>query len=134
MAWYWPNIDTPQSAKTAVVNAVGVSSVFAVWLFTNALFSLLLPPSRRTGRLWLSIAVAVILAMIAWGIHRMSRVAAIAGVMWWLVWFGLSTPTLMFIAYRTGNPLAFLWPCLTLLFLVFYIIAVRATFVYYRRL
>ena len=33
MAWYWPDLDSPQSAKTAVVNAVGVSALFAVWLF-----------------------------------------------------------------------------------------------------
>jgi hypothetical protein len=25
MAWYWPELKTPQSAKTAVVNAAGVS-------------------------------------------------------------------------------------------------------------
>lgn len=58
--------------------------------------------------------------------------AAIAGVVWWLVWFGLRTLFLLAIAYRTGNPLGFIWPALNLLFLLFYVIAVRATFAYYR--
>ena len=91
MAWYWPDLDSPQSAKTAVVNAVGVSALFAVWLFLPALLTLVLQRPRRTGPLWLSLAIAVILAMIGWGIHRMSRTAAIAGVVWWLVWFGFRT-------------------------------------------
>jgi hypothetical protein len=79
MAWYWPDLDSPQSSKTAVVNAVGVSAVFAIWLFLTALPTLV-QPSRRTGRPWLSLAIAVVLALIGWGIRRMSRIAAIAGV------------------------------------------------------
>jgi CheY-like chemotaxis protein len=132
MAWYWPDLDSPQSAKTAVVNAVGVSALFAVWLFLPVLLTLVLQPSRRTGRLWLSLTVAFILAMIGWGIHRMSRTAAIAGVVWWSIRFGFSTFFLIAIAYRTGNLFGFIWPALNLLFLLFYVIAVRATFAYYR--
>jgi hypothetical protein len=133
MAWYWPELDSPQSAKTAVVNAVGVSSLFAVWLFATAL-PLFFQPSRRTGRLWLSLTIAVILVVIGWGIHRMSRTAAIAGALLWLVWSGFRTPILVSIAYRTGDPFAVLWPVLNLLFLLFYVVAVRATFAYYRHL
>jgi hypothetical protein len=132
MAWYWPDLDSPQSAKTAVVNAVGVSALFAVWLFLPALLTLVLQSPRRTGPLWLSLAIAVILAMIGWGIHRMSRTAAIAGVVWWLVWFGFRTLFSISFAYRAGNPFGFIWPALNLLFLLFYVIAVRATFAYYR--
>jgi hypothetical protein len=131
MAWYWPDLDSPQSAKTAVVNAVGVSALFAVWLFLPALLTLVAQPSRRTGG-WLSLTIAVILAMIGWGIHRMSRTAAIAGVVWWSVWFGCRTFFSISIAYRTGNPFGFIGAALNLLFLLFYVIAVRATFAYYR--
>jgi hypothetical protein len=131
MAWYWPDLDSPQSAKTAVVNAVGVSAVFAIWLFLTALPTLV-QPSRRTGRPWLSLIIAVVLALIGWGIRRMSRVAAIAGVVLWLAWAGFRIPMLISIAYRTGNPFGFIWPVLTLLFLLFYVIAVRATFKYCR--
>jgi hypothetical protein len=49
------------------------------------------------------------------GIHRMSRTAAIAGIVWWFGWFGLGTPRMITAAYPTGSPLAFLWPVLLFL-------------------
>ena len=130
MAWYWPELDSPQSAKTAAVNAVGVSALFALWIFLTALSALALKHPPRTGRLWASLAIAVALAVIGWGIRRMSRTAAIAGVVWWFGWFGLGAPGMITAAYRSGSPFAFLWPVLIFVFLLFYIIAVRATFAY----
>ena len=134
MAWYWPALDSPQRAKTAVVNAVGVSALFAVWIFFTALPTLALKHPLRTGRLWASLAIAAVLAVIGWGIRRMSRTAAIAGVVWWFGWFGLGTPRMITAAYRTGSPFAFLWPALIFVFLLFYVIAVRATFAFHRHL
>jgi len=137
MAWYWPSLDSPESAKTAVVNAVGVSALLAVWVFLTALLRVL-QHSLLTGRLLLSTTVAatsvVIWAVIGWGIHRMSRTASIAGIVWWLVLFGYRIPFMILTAYRTGNPLAFILPALILLVLLLYVIALRATFAYYRHL
>jgi hypothetical protein len=134
MAWYWPDLDSPQSTKTAVVNAVGVSTLFAVWLFLTALPPLVSQPSRRTGRLWLSLAIAIILAMIGWGIHRMSRIAALVGVVVWLAWIGVHIPGLISGLSRGGDRFAMIWVVLDLLFLLFYVIAVRATLAYHRHL
>jgi hypothetical protein len=127
MAWYWPELDTPQSAKTAVVNAVGVSAFFAVYPFWVALQALSLP-----RRLWPSVAVAVLFAIIGWGIRLMSRTAAIVGVVLWLVWIGVHIPDLISGLSRGGDRFAMIWVVLDLLFLLFYVIAVRATFAYHR--
>ena len=132
MAWYWPDFNSPQGAKTAVVNAVGVSALFAVWLFLPALLTLVFTSPSANRNCGFHQTVAVILAMIGWGIYRMSPTAAVAGVVWWLVWFGFRPLFLLAIAYQTGNPFGFIWPALNLLFLLFYVIAVRATFAYYR--
>jgi hypothetical protein len=132
MAWYWPDLDSPQSAKTAVVNAVGVSAFFAVYPFLFALQALNLP--RRSGRLWVSLAVAILFAMIGWGIRRMSRTAAIVGVLLWLVWIGFHIPSLISGLSPGGDRFATIWVALDLLFLLFYVIAVRATFAYHGHL
>lgn len=135
MAWYWPDLDTPQSAKTAVVNTVGVSALLAVWTLSAALQLLALPPSRRTGRLWLSLAIAVIFALIGWGIRRMSRAVAIVGVVWWLGWLRfLILPGLISAIFRGSYRFAVFWLALDLLVLLLYVIAVRATFAYHRHL
>lgn len=132
MAWYWPDIDSPQSAKTAVVNAVGVSAFFAVYPLWFVLQALTLP--RRSGRLWLSLAVAILFAVIGWGIRRMSRTAAIVGVVLWLAWIAVHIPGLISGLSLGGDRFAMIWVVLDLLFLLFYVIAVRATFAYRRHL
>ena len=132
MAWYWPALDNPQSAKTAVVNAVGVSAFFAVYPFWYVLQDLSQP--RRSGRLWLSLAVAILFAMIGWGIRRMSRTAAIVGVALWLAWIGVHLPGLISFLSGGGDRFAMIWVVLDLLFLLSYVIAVRATFAYHRHL
>jgi hypothetical protein len=132
MAWYWPDLDSPQSAKTAVVNAVGVSVFFAVYPLWFVLQALTLP--RRSGRLWLSLAVAILFAVIGWGIRRMSRTAAIVGVVLWLAWIGVHIPGLISGLSRGGDRFAMIWVVLDLLFLLFYVIAVRATFAYHGHL
>lgn len=132
MAWYWPDLDSPQSAKTAVVNAVGVSAFFAVYPLLFALQALSLP--RRSGRLWLSLGVAILFAVIGWGIRRMSRTAAIVGVLLWLTWIGVHIPNLISGLSRGGDRFAMIWVVLDLLFLLFYVIATRATFAYHRHL
>jgi hypothetical protein len=58
----------------AVVNAVGVSVFFVVYFVG---FSRLSPLFKRS---WLSLAIGVAFAVIAWGIRRMSRAAALLSV------------------------------------------------------
>jgi hypothetical protein len=134
MAWYWPHLDTAHSAKTAVVNAVGVSVFFALLLLWTALQTLALPPSLRRTPLWLLLTTAIIFALIGWGIRRMSRVAAIVGLVCWLGWIVFYIPRLILAASRSGDLFGLIWVGLDLLFCLFYLIAVRATFAFHRHL
>jgi hypothetical protein len=133
MAWYWPEFETPQSAKTAVVNAVGVSALFAVWMLFTALQTLLPPPypalHQRFARLWVYLSLAVIFAVIGWGIRRMSRAAAIAGALLWLGSTTLRFPAMISAVSRDGS--ALIGVVLSLGFLLFYVNAVRATLAYH---
>jgi hypothetical protein len=134
MAWYWPHLDTAQSAKTAVVNAVGVSAFCALLLLWTALQTLALPPSVRRKPLWLLLTTAIIVALIGWGIRRMSRVAAIVGVVCWWGWIVFYIPRLISAVSRSGDRFGLIWVGLDLLFCLFYVIAVRATFAFHRHL
>jgi hypothetical protein len=122
MAWYRSELETPQKAKTAVVNAVGVSVLFAVYFIG---FS---PQSKRH---WISLLIGIAFAVIAWGIRRMSRAAAIAGLLLCMRWFLLQMPHLVLAAFRYSNGMAMFWLVADLVFLSFYIIALRATFAYH---
>jgi hypothetical protein len=133
MAWYWPHLDTAQSAKTAVVNAVGVSA-FCALLLLWTLQTLALPPSVRRKPLWLLLTTAIIVALIGWGIRRMSRVAAIVGVVCWWGWIVFYIPRLISAVSRSGDRFGLIWVGLDLLFCLFYVIAVRATFAFHRHL
>jgi hypothetical protein len=134
MAWYWPHPDTPQSAKTAVVNAIGVSVFVALLLVWTAFQTLALRPSQRSTPPWLVFTIAIIFGVIGWGIRRMSRSAAIAGLVCWLGWIVFYIPRLISAISRSGDRFGLIWVGLDLLFLLFYVIAVRATFAYNRHL
>ena len=122
MAWYRSELETPQKARTAAVNAVGVSALFAVYFIG---FS---PQSRRH---WISLLIGVAFAVIAWGIRRMSRAAAIAGLVLCVRWVLLRMPALVYSVYRYSNGIAMFWLIVDLVFLSFYIVALRATFAYH---
>src|SRR5215831_15077344 len=89
MPWYWPEFENPQSARTARVNAVGVSALFSVSLFESTLTRFGL---NSTGQIWFPVAMAIFFAVIGFGIYRMSRAAAIAGVTCWSLWLALHIP------------------------------------------
>jgi len=125
MAWYRSEAGRPQGARMAVVNAVGVSVFFAVYFVG---FSRLSPLFKRP---WLSLAIGVAFAVIAWGIRRMSRAAAIAGLVLCLGWVVLHMPSLLYAVYRYGNGMALFWVIVDFVFLSFYLIAVRATGAYH---
>jgi hypothetical protein len=122
MAWYRSELETPQKAKTAAVNAVGVSAFFAVYFIG---FS---PQSRRY---WISLLIGVAFAVIAWGIRKTSRAAAIAGLVLCLRWVLLRMPYLVYAIFRYSNGMAMFWLVVDLVLLSFYIIALRATFAYH---
>src|ERR1700722_5342298 len=119
MAWYRSEAGRPQGARMAVVNAVGVSVFFAVYFVG---FSRLSPLFKRP---WLSLAIGVAFAVIAWGIRRMSRAAAIAGLVLCLGWVILHMPSLLYAVYRYGNGMALFWVIVDIVFFSFFFIAVR---------
>jgi hypothetical protein len=122
MAWYRSELETPQKAKTAVVNAVGISAFYAVYFIG---FS---PQSKRH---WISVLIGAAFAGIAWGIRRMSRAAAIAGLLLCMRWVLLLLPHLVLAIFRYSNGMAMVWLVANFVFLSFYIIALRATFAYH---
>ncbi len=134
MAWYWPQINSSDSAKAAVVNAIGCSVLLALMVAAQG-FGLSLSFPQRNRRVSVPMIVAaVVFALIAWGIGRMSRVAAVTGAFGWFLWLGFSLPRVLPAVLRSGDAFSLIWPFLYVLFLYFYFTAVRATFSYHRLL
>lgn len=132
MAWYWPSIHSPQSAKAATVNAIGCSVLMALLLAVDA-FGLI--PSRHGGRISLPLLIgATVFALVAWGIRKMSRVAATVGASGWLIWLGFGIPRIIIAVSRGGDAFGLIWVFLDVLFLHFYVTAVRATISYHNLL
>jgi hypothetical protein len=104
------------------VNAVGVSLFIAVYFIG---FS---PQSKRH---WISFLIGVAFAVIAWGIRKMYRAAAIAGLVLCIRSVLLQMPHLLVALYRYSNGMAMVWLIVDLVLLSFYIIALRATFAYH---
>jgi hypothetical protein len=131
MSWYWPDIDTPQRAKLARVNAVGLSIVFGVLLLGAAL-----PSFARfhswTRRDWISAIFAVAFFGIAAGIYKMSRSASVTGLVWWCRYCIVQLPGLIVHSLHHDFGVI-IWIVLDVLFLTFYISAVRAAFAYHRQ-
>lgn len=131
MYWHWPDIDSPQSAKLARVNAVGLSIVFGVLLLGADL------PSfarfhRWTGRDWLSVIFAVAFFGIAAGIYKMSRSAAVTGLVWWCRYCIIQLQGLV-VHLLHHDFWVIIQIALDVLFLMFYISAVRAAFAYHHQ-
>lgn len=132
MSWYWPEIDTAQSARLARVNAVGLSVVFGVFLLGAALESFG-RFNRWTGRNWIAVIFAVAFFGIAAGIYKMSRSASVTGLVWWCRYCITQLPGLIvhLLHHDFGVIISIV---LDLFFLTFYISAVRAAFAYHRHI
>jgi hypothetical protein len=132
VAWYWPQIDSSDRAKAAVVNAIGCSVLLALMIGAQG-FGLSLSLPQRSGRVSAPMLVAAaVFALIAWGIRRMSRIAAVTGASVWFLWLGFTFPRMLSIVLRSGDGFSLTWPFLYVLFLYFYFTALRATFSYHR--
>ncbi len=121
MAWFWPTIEDEGSAQAATKSAVGVSGFIAA---VTALLSILSIAYRKPiGGIdaW-GLADAVIFAVIAWRIHKMSRAWAIVGILMYLLEVGYKLVT---------SPSGALG-VLTIVFILAYISAIRGTFAYHR--
>lgn len=133
MPWYWPDVDNPQSAKLARVNAVGVSAVYG---FLNLGFAQLTSPivPRWPAHNWISAVSAVAFFGIAVGIYWMSRSASVTGLIWCSRICIIQIPPLIVALVFRHHFRAIVGIALDILFLMFYISAVRATFAYHRAL
>lgn len=120
--------------KTAVVNAVGASVLLALLLFWGAVQAMHGIAPQHSPRVWFGFASAFSFIVVGWGLHKMSRAAALAGVVLFVTWIAFHMPGLLVKVSQDGDRFSLIWVGLDLLFLWFYVIAVRATLAYRRPL
>jgi hypothetical protein len=121
MAWYWATIEDEGSAQHATKAAIGVSGFVAAVTALAAILSIAYrkPVFGLDG--W-GLADAVIFALIAWRISKVSRTWAIVGLLMYLVEVGYTLAT---------NPSGALG-ILTIIFILAYVNAICGAFAYHR--
>lgn len=121
MAWYWPTIEDESSAEEATKAAVGVSGLIAAMTALLAVLSMFdhLPILGLDE--W-GLLDAVIFALIAWRISKVSRAWAVVGLLMFLVEMGAKLAT---------NPSGALG-VMTIIFMLTYINAIRGAFAYHQ--
>ena len=121
MAWYWQTIEDESSAEHAPKAAVGVSGFIAA---VTALFAILSIVYHKPifGLDGWGLVDALIFALIAWRISKMSRAWAVVGLLMYLLEVGYKLAT---------NPSGALG-VLTIIFILTYINAIRGAFAYHR--
>jgi len=80
----WPNVSTADGARLAVRGGVYAASIVAVLSAGSALYSVFESSLLDTSTAW-AFADAVLFAGVAFGIWRNSRVAASAGLAWYVI-------------------------------------------------
>ncbi len=121
MAWYWPTIDGESSAEHATKSAVGVSGFIAAVTALAAILSLVYHKPILGIDGW-GLADAVIFALIAWRIAKVSRAWAIIGLLMYL----------FEVVYKLATSPSGALGILTIIFILTYINAIRGTFAYQR--
>jgi hypothetical protein len=121
MAWYWPTIDDKSSAEHATKSAVGVSGFIAAVTALAAVLSIVYHKPILSLDGW-GLVDAVIFALIAWRISKVSRTWAIVGLLMYLFEVGYKLVT---------SPSGALG-VLTIIFILTYINAIRGAFAYHR--
>jgi hypothetical protein len=121
MAWYWPTIEDESSAEHATKAAVGVSGFIAAVTALVAVLSIVYH-KPILGLDGLGLIDAVIFALIAWRISKVSRFGAVVGLLIYLLEVGYKLAT-----NRSGA-----LGVLTVIFILTYINAIRGAFAYHR--
>ena len=121
MAWYWPTIEDESSAEHATKAAAGVSGFIAAVTALIAILSIVYRKPMLGLDAW-GLIDAVIFALIAWRISKVSRAWAIVGLLMYLLEVGYKLVT---------NPSGALG-VLTIIFILTYINAIRGAFAYHR--
>lgn len=120
--WYWPTIVDLPGAIAASNKGVWAAGIVAVLTFMVATVSLFLDQDAIGINPW-SYVDAVVFGLIAWGIHRRSRICAVAG----LVLFAVEK-----IIQLATFGLGILGMGVAGFFLVLFVIGVKGTFAYHR--
>ena len=120
--WYWPEITDAESARSAAKLARGAALFCAgITLVVTILAIMGVELVQKLGvSAWSLLDVALFLA-VAWGIHRMSRTAAVFG----LILYALER---LFMMLESG-PKGII---MTVIFTLAFISGVRGTFAYHR--
>ncbi|HBL58637.1 MAG TPA: hypothetical protein DDZ80_09010 [Cyanobacteria bacterium UBA8803] len=123
----WASIDSIETAKQAAQQGVWAAAFVAIITSIFAIVSVALGGSLPEGMpaidAWAFWDVGIFVA-IAWGIHKMSRFAAVAGLVLYIV---------EQIIMRISNPSNFgAGLFIVILFILAFINAVRGTFAYHR--
>jgi ABC-type polysaccharide/polyol phosphate export permease len=121
MAWYWPKIEDEPSAEAATKPAVGASCFVAAVTGLLAVLSIFYhkPIVGLDG--W-GLVDAIIFALIAWRISKVSRAWAVVGLLMYLLEVGYKLAT---------NPSSALG-IVTIIFILTYINGIRGTFAYHQ--
>jgi hypothetical protein len=122
LRWYWAEITDAESARSAANAARGAALFCAgMTLVATVLAMMGIEFLQQLGlNAWSLLDVALFLA-VAWGIHRMSRTAAVLG----LVLYGVERLMMM----AENGPKGVI---LTVIFTLLFIGGVRGTFAYHR--
>src|SRR5215471_13923894 len=121
MAWYWPKIEDESSAESATKSAVGVSCFVGAVSSVVAIISI---ASRRPifGFDGWSLVDGILFFVIAWRIHRMSRIWAVLGL---VIYLGEIVSNLASGAHGSVG-------VLTIVFVLTYISAIRGAFTFHK--
>jgi hypothetical protein len=117
--FYWPNVLTTEGARTAAKGGVTAACFVVAITSALALYGIFEEPILNVTP-W-SFIDAFLFAVVAFGIWKMSRVAAFAGLVLYLIEQA--------IAWATIGPKA---PVVAALFILLFVNALRGTFSYHR--
>lgn len=115
--WFWPPVDSLNAAKEAAKQGAIAAAIVAGITAIVAILSLF---GLEITSLW-ALVDAALFALIAFGIYKLSRVAAVIGLTLYL-WEQLSQ------ILATGKTNIFL----VVLFTLYFIHAIRGTFAYHK--
>lgn len=115
--WFWPPVDSLDAAKEAAKQGAIAAAIVAG---ITALFAILSLFGVALTSIW-ALVDAGLFALIAFGIYKMSRIAAVIGILLYL-WGQLSQ---ILATGKTNFILVFL-------FTLYFIHAIRGTFAYHK--